>query len=202
VIVNPFAFGQAEPEILGVSTGVTPTGFTHTVLFPVGTEMGEVVVVAFRQRSTVTTVNLPAGWTDLGGTQAARCFARKLIAGDSLTQVVVSIGASRTGMFVAFRIAPASGGLATAVAGSFDPPALAPAFGTSARAWLAIATKGRTDSSFTAGPAGFGGFATFQSVPGQANIGEGEIAWATVTDKLASRDPTAFTVGGTTANSS
>lgn len=133
------------PVIEGLATGASgPTETDHIVTLPDGVRVGDLLIVVIGQRSTISTMTWPAGWTLMASSSSAAAQARYKIAdGTEGASIIVTTSVNVRTAQHAFRISnfdPSIAPQATATlsVSDHDPLLLFSPAGTRDNLWLAV----------------------------------------------------------------
>lgn len=198
---------MAFPVVEATATTVNETRATsHPVNLPSGITAGDLLLMAFYSRGSVT-ITWPSGWTEVdqyaytaGVKNVTGGIAYRIADGSEGSTVTVTINSSRRIAAVIWRISGAD----TAVAPEFsrqagdstnpDSPALTPSWGAVDTLWLSIEGHTNGASSVTSYPANYSGGVQALS---SGSAGRADAAGAYRQLNASSEDPGQFTIANT-----
>ena len=182
-----FGGGGVFPVVKATNTSQTDANSTtHAVSLPAGIVSGDLLLIGISSVSTWTT---PSGWTllySINNTHRHNVWYRQADGGEGAS-VTVTGGSSVLASHFSYRISGAQASPEAATASTWDPPNLAPSWGSKKTLWLA--TAGQRGGSVTGTPTNY----TNQVTSYQAVDDIRLVAMHRELD-AASEDPSAYTL--------
>jgi len=180
----------------------SPVNTSHVVNLPAGLASGNLLMILFATRQS-TTVNTPAGWTQLfndqfGAGEGKIAVFHKVSNGGEGASVTITTTGAVTSAHTSHRIVgggtPVAGTTVTGSSVNPNPPLLTPVAGSNQYLWFAVSggrdTTGGSDFTATGYPSGYSG--GLEKGDGTA-FGAG-VASAYKLASAASEDPGTFTL--------
>jgi hypothetical protein len=197
-----------HPVVAATNTSSTsPVNTNHVVNLPAGLTSGNLLMILFATRQS-TTVNTPAGWTQLfndqfGAGEGKLAVFHKVSNGGEGASVTITTTGTVTSAHTSHRIVgvgtPVAGTTVTGSSANPNPPLLTPVAGSNMYLWFAVSggrdTTGGADFTATGYPSGYSG-----GLEKGDNTGFGAgVASAYKLATAASEDPGTFTLSTTSA---
>jgi hypothetical protein len=196
-------FPSTDISVLGTSQNQKGNaGFTHDISIPVGTQAGDLLIVAFSARfATDADVHVGTGWTKLGqneyenggGSDVTGAIFYKIASNSNA--LTVSTSNSVQSSHITYRIQGAKrvfGASSIGNSSSPNPPLLSPDDGAQDYLWLTTMHI-RGDSYATQSPTNFSDLVNETHDEGNSGASTASAVWA---NNVSSLDPSAFTASG------